>query len=659
MARVGDAEQIYETAGQFLRDCVYGQGSLYGDEDSISVWSDANIDQALLTITGQNADEGERDFYTKLSNQVGKIETPTDRQPIARLFIEAVHLYQAYRLRTSAEGMADRLKSLAVEAGYSESERQRYIDSPFINDGVGAVGQNARRIYEGIVLLLHVIQRLRQAQKPEDPDTGARPHHSRSSAEFPTEARAFARALCGEARDLHANGLISSSRPFLTHTLPHLFYPDYFEAWSATSRKREIISAFSELLDSDEYHWAEQDLEENEDELDLQLWQIRCQLRNEALIEDPDTQFWYEPLASCWMQGSTDNDAGPDEASMVQALRMKNQIVLHGPPGTSKSYLARAIARRIIGDGIVARQGIREYLQRHVRRDTGPAEKAIEERIGFLQLHPGFAYEDFIGGWQITPNGTEFRPGYLPRFVEEHVTGHDAEDGGLPAVIILDELNRTDLSRVMGEMFNLLDNRDGHVLIPAPQGGESAYRLELPQNVYIIGTMNEIDHSVEMLDYAMRRRFLWFECSYEETTLEAMLRNPETYAILNKIRRTPLDGDRAAQEFEIYVERATSLNREIAESAAFGPEYVIGHTIFADVIKALQITQVGLTNHSIFLYSRPRGKGSTAQDRQPDEAIRLVWELSLEPLLKAYLAMRPDEGEQHLARLKSVFMNGQ
>ena len=85
----------------------------------------------------------------------------------------------------------------------------------------------------------------------------------------------------------------------------------------------------------------------------------------------------------------------------------------------------------------------------------------------------------------------------------------------LPWVLILDEINRTDLSRLLGEAFSALDDRDAQIDLPAV-GGHAVDPFKLPDDLFLIGTMNTIDQSVEQLDFAMRRRFFWLHSGFRE-----------------------------------------------------------------------------------------------------------------------------------------------
>ena len=118
---------------------------------------------------------------------------------------------------------------------------------------------------------------------------------------------------------------------------------------------------------------------------------------------------------------------------------------------------------------------------------------------------------------------TAYEDGYLLRLVQE--IKDEAPDGEepLPWVLILDELNRADLSRVFGEAFSVLEDRDSPVELPGVEPGEPISTLQLPEHLFVIGTMNLIDQSLEQIDFALRRRFFWQRSSFDPTRLEEVL----------------------------------------------------------------------------------------------------------------------------------------
>jgi hypothetical protein len=169
----------------------------------------------------------------------------------------------------------------------------------------------------------------------------------------------------------------------------------------------------------------------------------------------------------------------------LHRLRRKRQIVLQGPPGTGKTFVARRLAEVLL----------------HGQHGA----------LDLVQFHPSFSYEDFIQGIRPVAKGRNLEfalePGRFLAFCEEARKVAPA-----PAVLLIDEINRANLSRVFGELMYLLEYRDES--IPLAAGGA---RFSMPSNLYLIGTMNTADRSIALVDHALRRRFsfIHLEPSYD------------------------------------------------------------------------------------------------------------------------------------------------
>lgn len=165
----------------------------------------------------------------------------------------------------------------------------------------------------------------------------------------------------------------------------------------------------------------------------------------------------------------------------VELLRERPQLIFHGPPGTGKTYLAGELALHLTG-------GRRENIQ-------------------IVQFHPAYSYEDFFDGYRPVEDkdGTvafRLRSGPL-KLLAQAAVNHPGE----PHVLIIDEINRGDLSRIFGELYFLLEYRGRAVSLL--NGSDEGKGFTLPRNLIILGTMNTADRSIAMVDAAIRRRF-WF-----------------------------------------------------------------------------------------------------------------------------------------------------
>ena len=273
-------------------------------------------------------------------------------------------------------------------------------------------------------------------------------------------------------------------------------------------------------------------------------------------------------------------DTGDSMIETIQNLLLSNhQVILTGAPGTGKTYTAQEVAEALTG--------------------------SYYERIRKVQFHPGYDYSDFVIGLKpkLENNQVVFswEDGVFKEFADQ--ANNDKNNN---YVFIIDEINRADLSRVFGELFSILeeDYRGGEGII-LPNGN----KLVIPNNLYIIGTMNDIDRSVESMDFALRRRFAWYEVSAESSECIIDKKN------IQKDYKDKLKSSMRALNREIGNEAGSTLDLRL------GKEYQLGGALFAKFEKLQNYDSLWNNVIKIILNEYLRGRNNREKLLQDLEKI--------------------------------------
>ena len=238
-----------------------------------------------------------------------------------------------------------------------------------------------------------------------------------------------------------------------------------------------------------------------------------------------------------------------DELARIMAqLERKQNIILQGPPGTGKTFLAKRLAYALMGE-------------------------RADERVASVQFHQSYAYEDFVGGYRPGVNEDDqlvFKPrdgSFLKLCERARVASPDDK-----FVMLIDEINRGNLSRVFGELLMLIeaDKRSPEHAVGLQHQTEDAPvddgRFFVPPNVYIIGTMNLADRSLTGMNVAMRRRFAFAE----------LRPRFDSQRFRDDVAKTGMSAEMLKQ----ITDRMKTLNATIEEDASLGRQYAVGHSFF-------------------------------------------------------------------------------
>lgn len=263
--------------------------------------------------------------------------------------------------------------------------------------------------------------------------------------------------------------------------------------------------------------------------------------------------------------------------TLVNLIRTKKNIILQGAPGVGKTYAAKRLAYSMMG--------VKD-----------------QNRVMMVQFHQSYSYEDFIEGYRPAANGFVLNKGAFYKFCKTAELDDENE-----YFFIIDEINRGNLSKIFGELFMLIESDKRGIQLQLLYSGE---KFAVPKNVYIIGMMNTADRSLAMLDYALRRRFAFYEMRPGFDT----------------------DGFReyrmglGSEKFDRLIHCVESLNNVIAADESLGDGFCVGHSYFCNL----------------------------TAEKVTDRALSAIVEYELIPLLKEYWFDEPLKVKDWTNNLRSA-----
>ncbi len=238
--------------------------------------------------------------------------------------------------------------------------------------------------------------------------------------------------------------------------------------------------------------------------------------------------------------------------TLVALVKKKKNVILQGAPGVGKTFAAKRLAYSIMGV-----------------KDPS--------RVMMVQFHQSYSYEDFIMGFRPTQEGGfDLKHGAFYDFCKSAEV--DSED--TPYFFIIDEINRGNLSKIFGELFMLIESDKRGIELKLLYADE---KFSVPKNVYIIGMMNTADRSLAMMDYALRRRFAFFDMDPGFNT---------------KGFRQYQEGLQS-EKFNKLIDRVESLNADIASDDSLGEGFCIGHSYFCELKETSDQTLSGIVEFEL------------------------------------------------------------
>lgn len=260
------------------------------------------------------------------------------------------------------------------------------------------------------------------------------------------------------------------------------------------------------------------------------LKSLQALFKDQVELVTPPSEKTYEP----YTKEDFLNEVYMDEdayTTLANLLKTKLNIILQGAPGVGKTFVAKRLAYSLMGE-----------------KDAS--------RVAMVQFHQSYSYEDFIQGYRPSKDGFDLVDGVFYKFCKQAESDLDR-----PYFFIIDEINRGNLSKILGELMMLIENEKRGERIKMLYSDEW---FSVPKNVHIIGMMNTADRSLALMDYALRRRFAFFDFppAFESQGFKKYLEEKKS----SKLNR--------------LITSVLSLNSAIKEDESLGEGFRIGHSYF-------------------------------------------------------------------------------
>lgn len=571
----------------FVQESILKDGSFFFETSD--TWSKETIDSFLQEFNIKGKD---KTFWGKLQEQLAKLHSPK----FYELMFDALYVFYLFPSDFTDEGKIRSVQEISqywkddLQLNDEEirklvrlSRLQEFDTHATLTGSIGSCGGISQRYWHELRWMLGIISKMKSQ----------RTHASQGSA---------------DSIDSFENLILhhEESSPQLRHIFLYLIDPTRYERISSTGNKRQIVRALAHEYLSDKATWEDEVTQPSKiDKLILSIRQSIVQKKKARDGAYDTTHFdFYEDLeiGNKWKGGYV--------ASGYDILKKYNkQIILYGAPGTGKTYNARRLVEDFLDRSSGETLGSTRYSD-----DNSHFKSVVWDLVQFNQA---YSYEDFVEGFFPNPEKggrLEIRPGIFRKICRAALDFPEKT-----FLLIIDEINRGNIPKILGELLYALEYRNESVRLHY-----SREELVVPENLYLIGTMNTADKSIALLDVALRRRFWFVKCEPQKSVIEE--------------RFMALTGE-SKQVGELAIKLFSWLNGGEPGKGRGKIEEILGENSDVDGIKI---------GHSYFLKL-------TVENEQPSfEDLKSIWFYSVLPLLEEYCNFNRELVDQMLTYGKDI-----